>query len=153
MKFFCMFAKIAWIVAAHIWTISPHFTGGDVSVNEEENMDEYLNLLYDPCLNCYFDPQTGKYYELAWLKARENQNWSIRSHWHWVNAFKIARSLSYWSLMKTLFIKKCFPADAFVCEKLAAASSAINNSDVRQWRTKTFSPKLHANHSIYFHTL
>ncbi|XP_029907472.1 protein CFAP20DC [Myripristis murdjan] len=39
--------------------------GGDVSVNEEENMDEYLNLLYDPCLNCYFDPQTGKYYELA----------------------------------------------------------------------------------------
>uniref|UniRef100_A0A667YBK2 WW domain-containing protein n=1 Tax=Myripristis murdjan TaxID=586833 RepID=A0A667YBK2_9TELE len=38
---------------------------GDVSVNEEENMDEYLNLLYDPCLNCYFDPQTGKYYELA----------------------------------------------------------------------------------------
>ncbi|XP_071383091.1 protein CFAP20DC [Centroberyx affinis] len=39
--------------------------GGDVSVHEEENEDEYLNLLYDPCLNCYFDPQTGKYYELA----------------------------------------------------------------------------------------
>nr|XP_055070194.1 uncharacterized protein C3orf67 homolog isoform X1 [Misgurnus anguillicaudatus] len=29
--------------------------------NEEE---EFLNLMYDPCLNCYFDPQSGKYYEL-----------------------------------------------------------------------------------------
>ncbi|XP_026202862.1 uncharacterized protein C3orf67 homolog isoform X3 [Anabas testudineus] len=36
--------------------------GEDVSGKEE---DEYLNLLYDPCLNCYFDPKTGKYYELA----------------------------------------------------------------------------------------
>ncbi|KAM9799464.1 protein CFAP20DC isoform 3-T3 [Syngnathus typhle] len=39
--------------------------GGDESGNEEEMEDEYLNLLYDPCLNCYFDPETGKYYELA----------------------------------------------------------------------------------------
>ncbi|XP_030585559.1 protein CFAP20DC isoform X2 [Archocentrus centrarchus] len=39
--------------------------GGDESVNEEESEDEYLNLLYDPCLNCYFEPKTGKYYELA----------------------------------------------------------------------------------------
>ncbi|XP_061642180.1 uncharacterized protein C3orf67 homolog isoform X2 [Phyllopteryx taeniolatus] len=39
--------------------------GGDESENEEEMEDEYLNLLYDPCLNCYFDPETGKYYELA----------------------------------------------------------------------------------------
>nr|XP_020453597.1 uncharacterized protein C3orf67 homolog [Monopterus albus] len=39
--------------------------GEDESVNEEENEDDYLNLLYDPCLNCYFDPKTGKYYELA----------------------------------------------------------------------------------------
>ncbi|XP_008284031.1 protein CFAP20DC [Stegastes partitus] len=38
---------------------------GDESVNEDEDEDEYLNLLYDPCLNCYFDPKTGKYYELA----------------------------------------------------------------------------------------
>uniref|UniRef100_A0A3P8T054 CFAP20 domain containing n=1 Tax=Amphiprion percula TaxID=161767 RepID=A0A3P8T054_AMPPE len=37
----------------------------DESVNEEDDEDEYLNLLYDPCLNCYFDPKTGKYYELA----------------------------------------------------------------------------------------
>uniref|UniRef100_A0A3B3VMF2 Uncharacterized protein n=1 Tax=Poecilia latipinna TaxID=48699 RepID=A0A3B3VMF2_9TELE len=29
------------------------------------NGDEYLKLLYDPCLNCYFDPESGKYYELA----------------------------------------------------------------------------------------
>ncbi|XP_047188848.1 uncharacterized protein C3orf67 homolog isoform X7 [Scophthalmus maximus] len=33
--------------------------GGEESVNEEEHEDEYLNLLYDPCLNCYFDPKTG----------------------------------------------------------------------------------------------
>ncbi|XP_007500044.2 protein CFAP20DC isoform X2 [Monodelphis domestica] len=34
----------------------------DLSADEDE---EVLTLLYDPCLNCYFDPQTGKYYELA----------------------------------------------------------------------------------------
>ncbi|XP_071350741.1 protein CFAP20DC isoform X3 [Trachinotus anak] len=39
--------------------------GADESLNEEGEEDEYLNLLYDPCLNCYFDPKTGKYYELA----------------------------------------------------------------------------------------
>lgn len=31
--------------------------------HEPEAEDE-LDLLYDPCLNCYFDPKTGKYYEL-----------------------------------------------------------------------------------------
>ncbi|KAM9813293.1 LOW QUALITY PROTEIN: protein CFAP20DC [Neosynchiropus ocellatus] len=36
--------------------------GGDAPVNDG---DECLNLLYDSCLNCYFDPLTGKYYELA----------------------------------------------------------------------------------------
>ncbi|CAJ1050649.1 uncharacterized protein C3orf67 homolog [Xyrichtys novacula] len=39
--------------------------GGEELLNDEENEEEYLNLLYDPCLNCYFDPKTGKYYELA----------------------------------------------------------------------------------------
>ncbi|XP_045845825.1 protein CFAP20DC isoform X1 [Meles meles] len=34
----------------------------DPSVEEDE---EVLTLLYDPCLNCYFDPETGKYYELV----------------------------------------------------------------------------------------
>ncbi|XP_075794552.1 protein CFAP20DC isoform X7 [Pelodiscus sinensis] len=34
----------------------------DFSTEEDE---EVLTLLYDPCLNCYFDPETGKYYELA----------------------------------------------------------------------------------------
>ncbi|XP_012576115.1 PREDICTED: uncharacterized protein C3orf67 homolog isoform X4 [Condylura cristata] len=34
----------------------------DGSAEEDE---EVLTLLYDPCLNCYFDPQTGKYYELV----------------------------------------------------------------------------------------
>ncbi|XP_070789625.1 protein CFAP20DC [Pituophis catenifer annectens] len=32
---------------------------------EGREEDEVLTLLYDPCLNCYFDPETGKYYELA----------------------------------------------------------------------------------------
>ncbi|XP_060897683.1 uncharacterized protein C3orf67 homolog [Labrus mixtus] len=40
-------------------------TGEDELINEEENEEDFLNLLYDPCLNCYFDPKTGKYYELA----------------------------------------------------------------------------------------
>ncbi|XP_019360402.1 PREDICTED: uncharacterized protein C3orf67 homolog isoform X8 [Gavialis gangeticus] len=30
-----------------------------------EDDEEVLTLQYDPCLNCYFDPKTGKYYELA----------------------------------------------------------------------------------------
>ncbi|OPJ81012.1 hypothetical protein AV530_004370 [Patagioenas fasciata monilis] len=34
----------------------------DPSAEEDE---EVLNLLYDPCLNCYFDPHSGKYYELV----------------------------------------------------------------------------------------
>ncbi|XP_074986298.1 protein CFAP20DC isoform X7 [Caretta caretta] len=34
----------------------------DFSAEEDE---EVLTLLYDPCLNCYFDPETGKYYELV----------------------------------------------------------------------------------------
>ncbi|XP_019355129.1 protein CFAP20DC isoform X9 [Alligator mississippiensis] len=35
---------------------------GDFSAEDDE---EVLTLQYDPCLNCYFDPKTGKYYELA----------------------------------------------------------------------------------------
>ncbi|XP_078399750.1 protein CFAP20DC [Cetorhinus maximus] len=38
--------------------------GNDTASNTEDQ-DEVLDLLYDPCLNCYFDPKTGKYYELA----------------------------------------------------------------------------------------
>ncbi|XP_023582548.1 protein CFAP20DC [Trichechus manatus latirostris] len=37
---------------------------GEDELNVEED-EEVLTLLYDPCLNCYFDPQTGKYYELV----------------------------------------------------------------------------------------
>ncbi|KFQ25586.1 Uncharacterized protein C3orf67, partial [Merops nubicus] len=37
---------------------------GEDDLNAEED-DEVLTLLYDPCLNCYFDPNSGKYYELA----------------------------------------------------------------------------------------
>ncbi|KAM8930775.1 protein CFAP20DC [Pelodytes ibericus] len=36
---------------------------GDDGFGPEE--EDILTLLYDPCLNCYFDPETGKYYELA----------------------------------------------------------------------------------------
>ncbi|XP_025128702.3 protein CFAP20DC isoform X8 [Bubalus bubalis] len=44
-------------------------SSGSLSVQGEEELsveedEEVLTLLYDPCLNCYFDPQTGKYYEL-----------------------------------------------------------------------------------------
>ncbi|GCC21906.1 hypothetical protein chiPu_0000289 [Chiloscyllium punctatum] len=38
---------------------------GNHTANNAEDQDEVLDLLYDPCLNCYFDPKTGKYYELA----------------------------------------------------------------------------------------
>ncbi|XP_061864537.1 protein CFAP20DC [Colius striatus] len=37
---------------------------GEDDLNAEED-EEFLTLLYDPCLNCYFDPNSGKYYELA----------------------------------------------------------------------------------------
>ena len=30
----------------------------------ETDEEEMLDLMYDPCLNCYFDPKNGKYYEL-----------------------------------------------------------------------------------------
>ncbi|XP_072026449.1 protein CFAP20DC-like [Amphiura filiformis] len=33
------------------------------STSDGHDEDE-LDLLYDPCLNCYFDPRSGKYYEL-----------------------------------------------------------------------------------------
>ncbi|XP_009646625.1 protein CFAP20DC [Egretta garzetta] len=37
---------------------------GEDDLNAEDD-EEVLTLLYDPCLNCYFDPNSGKYYELA----------------------------------------------------------------------------------------
>ncbi|KAK1900784.1 putative protein C3orf67 like [Dissostichus eleginoides] len=51
--------------SANTWNNLDLIEGRDESLNEQEKEDEYLNLLYDPCLNCYFDPKTGKYYELA----------------------------------------------------------------------------------------
>lgn len=44
-------------------TVLPVPTGEEELSAEED--EEVLTLLYDPCLNCYFDPQTGKYYELV----------------------------------------------------------------------------------------
>lgn len=35
------------------------------SVDNNPGKEEELDLLYDPCLNCYFDPTTHKYYDLA----------------------------------------------------------------------------------------
>jgi len=35
------------------------------TIDEESDSEEELDLLYDPVLNCYFDPKTCKYYELA----------------------------------------------------------------------------------------
>ena len=32
--------------------------------NQSNGSDEELELMYDPQLRCFFDPQTHKYYEL-----------------------------------------------------------------------------------------
>lgn len=35
------------------------------SLRQDDGRDEDdLDLLYDSCLNCYYDPKTQKYYEL-----------------------------------------------------------------------------------------
>ncbi|KAG9339291.1 hypothetical protein JZ751_023991 [Albula glossodonta] len=31
----------------------------ELSMSEGQEEDEFLNLLYDPCLNCYFDPEVS----------------------------------------------------------------------------------------------
>lgn len=38
-------------------------SGQSASLNESDD-EEMLDLMYDPCLNCYFDPKSGRYYEL-----------------------------------------------------------------------------------------
>lgn len=45
----------------------PHHntTLNNTTTIEEDSGEEELDLLYDPVLNCYFDPKTCKYYELA----------------------------------------------------------------------------------------
>ncbi|XP_004944691.2 protein CFAP20DC isoform X1 [Gallus gallus] len=48
----------------HIKPSSDQSIPGEDGLNAEED-EEVLTLLYDPCLNCYFDPNSGKYYELA----------------------------------------------------------------------------------------
>lgn len=35
-----------------------------LKVRSAEDDQQMLDLMYDPTLNCYFDPKTGKYYEL-----------------------------------------------------------------------------------------
>ncbi|XP_032221977.2 protein CFAP20DC isoform X1 [Nematostella vectensis] len=40
-----------------------HSISSDHSEHKDNELE--LDLLYDPCLNCYFDPKTNKYYELA----------------------------------------------------------------------------------------
>lgn len=83
-------------------------TGGDESENEEEVEDEYLNLLYDPCLNCYFDPETGKYYELAWLqKSLQNSkliNQRTLTAGEWQKSFVIDQQWITYPAGKELFI-------------------------------------------------
>uniref|UniRef100_A0A8U7P8N7 CFA20 domain-containing protein n=1 Tax=Corvus moneduloides TaxID=1196302 RepID=A0A8U7P8N7_CORMO len=46
-----------------LFLLFPLHTGEDHLSAEED--EEALTLLYDPCLNCYFDPNSGKYYKLA----------------------------------------------------------------------------------------
>ncbi|KAL5014677.1 hypothetical protein ScPMuIL_008947 [Solemya velum] len=44
--------------------INGHHTDRNNSSSQPHRQEE-LDLLYDPCLNCYYDPYTCKYYELA----------------------------------------------------------------------------------------
>lgn len=44
---------------------SPRSRNPSTSMDHNVVDEEELDLLYDPCLNCYFDPKTHKYYELA----------------------------------------------------------------------------------------
>ncbi|XP_059415873.1 protein CFAP20DC-like isoform X1 [Carassius carassius] len=37
---------------------------GGAMLHNNSGEEEFLNLMYDSCLNCYFDPQSCKYYEL-----------------------------------------------------------------------------------------
>ncbi|XP_062522796.1 protein CFAP20DC-like [Corticium candelabrum] len=45
----------------------PEANGNTSESDNADNTDseEELEVLYDPCLNCYYDPKTHKYYELA----------------------------------------------------------------------------------------
>lgn len=43
----------------------PRSRNPSCSMDHNTADEEELDLLYDPCLNCYFDPRTHKYYELA----------------------------------------------------------------------------------------
>lgn len=43
----------------------PRSQNPSISADHDPADEEELDLLYDPCLNCYFDPRTHKYYELA----------------------------------------------------------------------------------------
>lgn len=65
MHFYCIYCLYVGRAFVLMCDFSCIITGEVELVHEEEDEDEYLNLLYDPCLNCYFDPKTGKYYELA----------------------------------------------------------------------------------------
>ncbi|KAG7244655.1 hypothetical protein INR49_029674 [Caranx melampygus] len=79
--------------------------GVDESVNEEEAQeDEYLNLLYDPCLNCYFDPKTGKSTRMSSQQARLRLHPGIIASVIFVSAVAMAALV--------LIIRKyCFPVN------------------------------------------
>ncbi|XP_064632404.1 protein CFAP20DC-like [Lineus longissimus] len=38
---------------------------GETALEQDTDEEDELDLLYDPCLNCYFDPKTCRYYELV----------------------------------------------------------------------------------------
>jgi hypothetical protein len=44
--------------------LSPELQDGPVLADQSNGSDEELELMYDPQLRCFFDPQTHKYYEL-----------------------------------------------------------------------------------------
>lgn len=48
------------IITKCVVSITDQNTGRTQDTDTEEELD----LMYDPCLNCYYDPNTCKYYEL-----------------------------------------------------------------------------------------
>ena len=67
--YFCIqlrrYSFIVTFVAVSIDTKTRAVTGSEGPGSLESDKEEELDLLYDPVLNCYYDPQTCKYYELA----------------------------------------------------------------------------------------
>ncbi|KAM9758006.1 protein CFAP20DC [Menidia menidia] len=114
--------------------------GQDGLVDEEGNEDDYLNLLYDPCLSCYFDPKTGKYYELCmrdWdyleLTRMSEKQAGLRLH-PGIIASVILVSMAAVAAAVLIIRKYCFPVNEAtyrysVLRQLEDQQSAVTEED------------------------